>query len=504
MEKIFDDKTRVIIVAIENYRFDKISKVKYAINDAEGFKDVLIDNFGISKSNIKTFYDSDASKTALEDDIKYEINNLNADERFIFYYVGHGFHEGNSNKISVFDTSPVNYSDTTISLRETLIDPLGKSKCKRSLIFLDTCSKFIADSSLSRDSISNIKQDEFNSLIRNSEYCATFLSCSPGEKSYSDDNLKHGIWTFHLLSALRGKEGTSLINQKYITDTSLRDFLRRSVPKFIVENTDITGTQTPTAHIKAASSFLIYEVPPRPEQPDLKAEFPKLPIELNDPKIYFQEYFHVAKGRGFKSSHFAPTAHSKRSEEYIQNAFLDNVGEELQTVYQGAKDVFNLRRKEITKDNQSGNGQLNNAIFNFDIKVTQAEHNPAFAKFSREIELLDKDNTLLSQIDDVFPYHFNKIFFNCPLEEKDYDDIVNQFENLADRDNGRLEDDDRMHLISYYTIDGLILKLKFNLNKGLILTERDFSLMSFIKKSELLLDMISVKMEDQKEKEKSA
>ncbi len=491
MNKVFDENTRAIIIAIENYRFDKISKVRYAINDAEKFKATLIDFLGIKKENIKTFYDSDASKTALEDDIKYEIRQLNDKERFIFYYVGHGFYEGSSNRISAYDTSPMNYSDTTISLKEMLIEPLERSECKRSLIFLDTCSQIIAEYSKSRDSISNIHQEEFDNLLRQSEYCATFLSCSPGEKSYSDDNLKNGIWTYHLTHALSGKAEKAITSRNYITDTSLRDYLRLSVPDFIVKNTDIRGTQTPIANIKASNSFLIYEVPSIPKEDKINSQFPRLPLVKSDPKIYNREFKHVENAHGFENTHFPPTSFSKPGEKFIQKVFKEDVEEEIQIIYQKTKDVFNLRRKNIIKEIGLEKATIHNNFFEYELRVTQSESYPSHALFSRNIILVDDESNTLSYIDDVFPYKFNQIFFECKLKSASYDDIVEQFENLADRENGRLEEDDRILELNYHTIDGLLFKLNLKKEKAFLYTNRDYRLMDFIKKAESFINQIS-------------
>ena len=221
MDKFIDNNLRAIIVAIENYRFEKISKVKYALNDAKAFKTMLIEDLKVNPDNIKLYDDKYASKTALENDLKYEIQNLRKDEKFIFYYVGHGFYNGNSNRLTAWDTSHSNILETTLSLREILIDPLNESECEKSLIFLDTCSTNIIDKFPSREAISNLNQKELDILVKQSKYCATFFSCSPGEKSYSDDNLQQGIWTYHLIKAIKGEEKSILTNDKFIIDASL-------------------------------------------------------------------------------------------------------------------------------------------------------------------------------------------------------------------------------------------------------------------------------------------
>jgi uncharacterized caspase-like protein len=73
----------------------------------------------------------------------------------------------------------------------------------------------------------------------------------PGEKSYPSDLLKHGIWTWHLLKALRGEEPAAIVRGKFITSSSLKDYLSSAIPSYIRKNTKIRGTQKPWSQISS-------------------------------------------------------------------------------------------------------------------------------------------------------------------------------------------------------------------------------------------------------------
>ena len=131
-------KSFAIIIAIEDYRFSGeqgISQVKFARNDATKFKKLLIDDFGLSEDDIIMWLDKDATKSALEDELRYHIRQLNSDTRFFFYFAGHGFYQNGNNKITCWDTHPSNLSGTTVSLKDVLLEPLENSDCDQSLIF---------------------------------------------------------------------------------------------------------------------------------------------------------------------------------------------------------------------------------------------------------------------------------------------------------------------------------------------------------------------------------
>jgi hypothetical protein len=489
MEKFIDDNTRVIIVAIENYRYDKISRVKYALNDAEAFKELMISEFKVNPDNIKIFLDKYATKTSLEDELIYEIRNLKKDDRFIFYYAGHGFYGDGTNKLTAWDTSDTNFSETTIPLREILINPLTESECKKSLIFLDTCSKYLSEEIISRDAILNINDKELEYLIEQSEYCATFISCSPGEKSYSDENLQHGIWTYHLLEALKGNQDSLLVDDKYITDTSLRDYLRRSVPNFISENTDIRDSQTPYAKVDAANSFVIQEIQ-RQVAEEKDTDFPSLGISYNKIKLLNISTLSVKEATGYKSSHWPPDKVSSSGEHFIRNAFEQNTSDEIQNVYRKTKDILGLRRKEIKKEIAIAGGIIQNKIFDYKLTVSQNTTYPAYGQFDRELTINDF-KLITPEFDDVFEVRLQSLMLDCDVAEDDYEDIVEQFENLADSENGKVIDDDRNLTITYTAVDGMVLILKVTAKKIFITTKRNYRIRDFLERTESIVNSIS-------------
>ena len=257
--------TYAYIIAIEEYRLSNeqtfgIRKVRYARNDANAFKKTIEFYLGVKPENVKIFLDKSANRDFFENELKYELSQLGDDDRLILYYAGHGFYQNSTNKLTCWDSDLRNLDGTTVSLQNVVFDALEKSKCKQSLIFLDCCSNYITEGNIGRDLVSIIQQDEFIVNSSNGIYSAVFMSCSPGEKSYTDDNLQHGIWTYHLIEALKGNLKQAIVDEKYITDTSLRRCLSAVVPKFIKEKTFIDSSQQPFAKINSSNDFIISEV----------------------------------------------------------------------------------------------------------------------------------------------------------------------------------------------------------------------------------------------------
>jgi hypothetical protein len=250
-------KTYVIIISIENY-FHDIKQVKYANNDAELFKTMLIDYMNVEEEDILTFINEDAIKSNLKYNLQGLFHELTEEDRLIFYYVGHGFHDGTTNYLSTYDLHHLDITGTAISLREVLLDPFSKSKCKSALVFIDACATNIQDEN-SRNILSNIDYYDLFEIENNQNlYSATFLSCQGGESSYSCDDLKHGVWTYHLNKAITGKEPSLITNNKFISDRSLVDYLSRNVYKYTKDN--LGYEQNPKAILDADSEFVLVEI----------------------------------------------------------------------------------------------------------------------------------------------------------------------------------------------------------------------------------------------------
>lgn len=228
------NRTTAIIISIENYfpkKRNQIPPVKYANNDAEKFKEMLLNKLNIDEDDIIILENDKAIKTEIEDVVKYQIFSMAEDDRLIFYYVGHGFHDGVTNYISTYDMSKTDISNTAISLRKLLFDPLKKSKCKNALIFIDACAQSFVDE-YSRSTISNINEEELIIFSNEFPYYSLFLSCQDGESSYSCDILKNGIWTYYLSNAINESVDEVVLSNKYITDRKLGDYLSLRVSQY--------------------------------------------------------------------------------------------------------------------------------------------------------------------------------------------------------------------------------------------------------------------------------
>jgi hypothetical protein len=450
--------TRVIavIVALEHYRKpakgDPLPKVDFAHADADAIGDAVREIFKDMPTEdvvVETLKDSDASLTALRDQLGYMIRNLDEQDLFIFYYAGHGFHGAGGNRLSAYDTNRTNIADTSLHMRDELLEPLANSACQQALVFVDACAEQFRDVVSSRDVISNLAVDEVEDFLDSGWYLGVFLSCSPGEKSYPARTLGHGIWTHFLLEALSGRAAGALTNDRWLTDVGLRDYLRQEVPRFIVRETEIRGTQTPQAIVSASNTFRIRHIPHPPAVP---ADAALAGIFLQNQSEYLEsvETGPIKQLPDFKrGTNTVPTRLSESADNWCQRLLSDRVAEELQEFYANARTMFNARRKDLRKEEQGGAGALDTPAFRYIIETGQNQTDPSKYYIKRRLQLRQGWQAYRAAIEGLFGNDFKQLVVEFKSIGDAFDELVDKLEDIADEQGGHVEDDDRGQRVSY-------------------------------------------------------
>jgi uncharacterized caspase-like protein len=266
---------RVVVFAIgvETYqnppRRNTIGAVAYAEADVDGFVDVIRAAYGSEiEVDVHALKNQNATLTTICETARYLIQGLSSDELFNFYYAGHGFHGAGDNRLTAWDTNPGNLAGTTLNFQREIIDGVTASLCKRALLFVDACAETLANVLPARATIASLDLATIERSLDEGDYMAVFLSCSPGEKSYGAPELGHGVFTAHLLRALRGEAEEALEADRWLTDSRLRDWLKKAVSAYVTKKMIVSGNQTPRAIINASQSFRIRHVPNPMASPD--------------------------------------------------------------------------------------------------------------------------------------------------------------------------------------------------------------------------------------------
>lgn len=453
-----------VIVGLETYqtrRGGALSRVHYARRDAEGFAEALRGIYPEDRLDLELFVDNDATRGTIEYTLAQAIASLGTDDLFIFYYAGHGFHGGGGNRITAWDSHAHNPEGTTLLLRDVLLEPLASSSCCRALAFVDACAAGFAPLVRARDVVSDLSGAELAEFLTSARYCALFLSCEPGQKSYPSDELRHGIWTHFLLRALRGDAEEALGPARYLTDAGLRDYLRREVPAFLTRSTEQRQQQRPQAMITASSTFAIREVPQRRVQVATAGDLRRISLAP------VQEYLEgVESGRirslpGFSRSrgHFDPDSVNDRATGFVRDLLAERIDGEVQDLYEEVKANFGLRRRDIGRESGGGQGNLDTEHFRFSIDTRQDRSDPTSYVIVRRLVLRGRIDEHRTEIDDTFGPLFERIVVRVSPEALSFDALVDLFEDMEASIGGQLRDEEHLERVTYTAPDGTRIRI---------------------------------------------
>lgn len=469
MDFFAPNQTYAVIIAVEQYQF-QISQVQYAENDAKAFYDWLTRDMRVPVENIKMWLNQEATATRLRNELQYEIHSLPEESRFVFYYAGHGFFADGSNRVTTWDTYPMDLPETTVALRDVLFDPLHQSQCNKSLIFIDACASHLKEQNQSRDVLIDMNNQEFVEFVQSADYQAMFVSCSPGQKSYPNNSLQHGIWTYHLLKALKGEERGAVVRDQYITGESLQNYLRQAVPDFIRQNTQLRTPQIPWSQISSTNTFVIRELGAH-EQEALMPPLMGIDLSYEDLSFRNLEYRSVSSLPNFKRGlHTVPASHTTGARNFVDRLMTEPVSDEIDNIYDRCKDLLGFRRKQMTKTTNGGGGSLDTPYFRFIIDSSQDPEDPRQVQIIRTLYLLIKPSELPDGFERIFSVRLDEIVI--PINgEINFDQMVERFEDAEEEIGGKLFEDDTSGYIEYTTPDHTKLIISMNDN-ALILKPR--------------------------------
>jgi uncharacterized caspase-like protein len=427
--------TYAVIIAVENYQQNSIKPILHGIADANGFRDVLLKQFNVPQDNIKIWLDEDATQNRLLHELPYEVSQLGPDDRFFFFYAGHGFFSKGTNRLTTWDSHPFNFDGTTVDLEAVLLKPLRDSKCQHNLVFIDACAAGLDEGDLlARDTIADMRTADFEELVKNSQYSAAFFSCSPNQKSYSSDALKHGIWSFYLLAALRGEAPAAIHRDNWITGESLKAYLRVEIPKYIREKTDIKGNQTPYAALHGDGLVEIRQVPNLPTAKGVSTgivpQFARTRF-----RVVQTMAFKGMSGFDKKRGNTVPSTKNASADSWAKRLTKDALDKELGETKRRAKAALKIGRDEITVQfADAGGGTVDTEFFRYKIYAGQDDEDPGDIAIVRELTLRVPYKDLPAGFDGIFGKYMNEMVIPVKLDGLDFDGmagILDKFANLT-------------------------------------------------------------------------
>jgi uncharacterized caspase-like protein len=235
-----------LVIGIGTFQDHNIEPLRYTVNDAQSFADVLLDpKYGHFKaSNVHTLTNDQATTRNIKMQLNWIARSAAPDDLVVIYVATHGSSRD-------MDTVGVNYVITHDTEVGANIDPdslyatalpmvdianaiATRVKATRAAIFLDTCysgnaavkgSKLIApgvaSASLTQTTLDHIKQGSGRII---------FAASGTEEESLESDTLKHGFFTYFLVQAFHEQSGSAPLSrifdytQQHVSERVATDF----------------------------------------------------------------------------------------------------------------------------------------------------------------------------------------------------------------------------------------------------------------------------------------
>jgi len=201
-----DAKKWAFVVGIERYQ--NLPPVEFAAMDARKVANYFQYLLGVPGQNVVLLENEKATRSAVTARLKdYLSKNVDPDSVVYVYFAGHGMPDVASGEayLALYDTEATNISRTGYRVKEYLAD-IGALNVKSSYVFTDACFSGVAsrgEKMLIPGARPAMLHVEDESLATGKVVAMGATTGSQLSHSYSDK--RHGLFTFYLLSGLRGQ-----------------------------------------------------------------------------------------------------------------------------------------------------------------------------------------------------------------------------------------------------------------------------------------------------------
>jgi Caspase domain len=215
-----------VVIGIGNYREPEIPKLPYAQRDAEIVSKYLQNVAGIRPENLRFISDDRATLSDINDAINNWLTRRASENSTVFiYYAGHGAVDPSTGDTFLvpYEGSPESPSTRLYPLKQ-LYESLEALKARDVTVFLDSCFSGGGRSISMRGRPIVITSTAPETQLQK----VTVLAAAQGNQISSDlDSAQHGLFTYFLLSGIRGEADTS--RDGWVDLNELYDFVRQKV-----------------------------------------------------------------------------------------------------------------------------------------------------------------------------------------------------------------------------------------------------------------------------------
>ncbi|MCZ7591038.1 MAG: caspase family protein [Kiritimatiellae bacterium] len=420
-----------LLVAVEAYHDKRISKVIYAENAATELA-ASIQEVGFPAANTEVMLSASATKTRIESAVRTLCRRLRPEDELMLFYAGHGFAENGHNFITCHDTVLSDLPATSIRL-QTIFEMVRSSKARKAVILLDCChSGFKIDDSMRGLLTEEMMDDEFAAFCSESEYHMAFASCRLDEKSYPSNPLKHGIWSHHVIQAYRGEEPKALERKRFLTASSLRDYLSAEVPRTLRHTVTGTATQNPRVWGDMSREFILADLGDVLAR--RKAKSKSTVVNLARASFFGFVNGSVKMLKGFKRHHRVPDNVCSATRGFVQQVGADDLREASEAIHHAIKTHFSYRRRYLELSEDDGAVTIMTPQFTVNITLDIDNDDPSQYEIATEVtDIRDPDVLDTEAFAEVFDDLFDRIVFQLS-DSMPIEDIIDAIEDIDDPD----------------------------------------------------------------------
>lgn len=213
--------TQALIIGVEKFADKNIPQLQYARRDAEGLSRLLRSSSSVSGSNIQVLLDENAHKKKIMEAFE-GFKKVTPDDRILIYFAGHGTTKpgsdgGRDAYLVPFDTNVQNLESTAIPMN-VIASAMEMIPTQNVIFIIDSC---YSGNSIGRSFPFGPQTRDFDdpkpfvSAIAGKEGRVVITSAKPNQVALELDNLKHGLFSYFLLEAMRGfadQDGNGLVS----------------------------------------------------------------------------------------------------------------------------------------------------------------------------------------------------------------------------------------------------------------------------------------------------
>jgi hypothetical protein len=226
-----------VVIGINDY--PRLPRLKYAVNDAEAFYRLLVEENRIPAENVILLTNERANLVNLRSTLGTRIKNAAREsDMVIIFFAGHGATERDASSpdgdglekyLLPFDTDPADLYTTAMPMVE-VGRIFNRIRSERLVFIADAC--YSGGSGGRTISVADMRAnigDGFLERVVGGRGKVIITASAANEVSVEKDELQHGVFTYYLLEGLRGK--ADLDRDSMITVDEAYRYVYEQVPK---------------------------------------------------------------------------------------------------------------------------------------------------------------------------------------------------------------------------------------------------------------------------------